>query len=63
MKKAVVHCSGIDTDTRRGYSHTNEGWIFGYKLHITSTTGPLTVPITAVDVTTANVQDNQMWLL
>jgi hypothetical protein len=40
-----------------GYSHT-KGWVFGYKLHITST-GDLVVPLTA-DVTTANVQDNQM---
>ena len=61
MKKGVVPRSGIDTDARWGYSHTR-GWIFGYKLHITSTTaaaGDLTVPLTA-DVTTANVQDNQM---
>ncbi|MER5175291.1 MAG: hypothetical protein ABJB76_11575 [Candidatus Nitrosocosmicus sp.] len=21
-----------------GYSHTKEGWVFGYKLHLTSTT-------------------------
>jgi hypothetical protein len=63
MKKGVVPRSGIDTDARWGYSHTR-GWIFGYKLHITSTTaaaGDLTVPLTA-DVTTANVQDNQMYV-
>ena len=56
MKKGVVHRSGIDTDARWGYSHT-KGWIFGYKLHLTSTTaaaGHLIVPLTA-DVTTANV--------
>ena len=52
MKKGVVPRSGIDTDARWGYSHTR-GWIFGYKLHLTSTTGHLTVPLTA-DVTTAN---------
>ena len=63
MKKGVVPRSGIDTDARWGYSRTR-GWIFGYKLHITSTTaaaGDLTVPLTA-DVTTANVQDNQMYV-
>ena len=31
MKKGVVPCSGIDTDARWGYSHTKNGWIFGYK--------------------------------
>ena len=61
IKKGVVPRSGIDTDARWGYSHT-KGWIFGYKLHITSTTaGALIVPLTA-DVTTANVQDNQMYI-
>ena len=60
MRKGVVPRSCIDTDARWGYSHTR-GWIFGYKLHLTSTTGYLIVPLTA-DVTTANVQDNQMYV-
>ncbi len=60
MKKGEVPCSGIDTGARWGYSHT-KGWIFGYKLHLTCTTGKIVVPITA-DVTTANVQDNQMYV-
>jgi hypothetical protein len=60
MKKGEVPCPGIDTDARWGYSHT-KGWIFGYKLHLTSTTGKIVVPLTA-DVTTANVQDNQMYV-
>ncbi|MER5176710.1 MAG: transposase [Candidatus Nitrosocosmicus sp.] len=60
MEKGVVPRSGIDTDARWGYSHT-KGWIFGYKLHLTSTTGEIVVPITA-DITTANVQDNQMYV-
>ena len=63
MRSGVVPRSGIDTDARWGYSHT-KGWTFGYKLHLTSTTaaaGDLTVPLTA-DVTTANVQDNQMYV-
>ena len=38
MKKGVIPRSGIDTDARWwGYSHT-KGWIFGYKLHLTSST-------------------------
>jgi hypothetical protein len=52
MKKGVVPHPGIDTDARWwGYSHTKEGWVFGYKLHLTSTTatatGDLVVPLTA----------------
>ena len=61
MEKGIVPRSGIDTDARWGYSHT-KGWIFGYKLHLTSTTaGSLIVPLTA-DVTTANVPDNKMYV-
>ena len=60
MKKVVVPCPGIDTDGRWGYSYT-KGWTFGYKLHLTSTTGKIVVPLTA-DVTTANMQDNQMYV-
>ncbi len=60
MEKGVVPCPGIDTDARWGYSHT-KGWVFGYKLHLTSTTGELVVPLTA-DVTTANIPDNQMYV-
>ncbi len=62
MKKGIVPRSSIDTDARWGYSHT-KGWVFGYKLHLTSTTAVcnLVVPLTA-DVTTANVPDNQMYV-
>ena len=60
MKKGIVPCPSIDTDARWGYSHT-KGWVFGYKLHLTSTTGKIVVPLTA-DVTTVNVQDNQMYV-
>ncbi len=60
MEKGIVPCSGIDTDARWGYSHT-KGWIFGYKLHLTCTTGKIVVPLTA-DVTTANVPDNRMYV-
>lgn len=59
MKKGIVPRSGIDTDARWGFSHT-KGWIFGYKLHMISTTGSIIVPL-AADFTTANVQDNQMY--
>jgi Transposase DDE domain len=64
MEKGVVPSSGIDTDARWGYSHT-KGWVFGYKLHLTtstaSTAGKIIVPLTA-DVTTANVPDNKMYV-
>ena len=44
--------SGIDTDAKWGYSKT-KGWIFGYKLHMTSSTGSLIVPLSA-ELTTTN---------
>jgi hypothetical protein len=59
MNKEIVPRSGIDTDARWGYSHT-KGWIFGYKLHMVSSTGSITIPLT-VDITTANVYDNQVY--
>jgi hypothetical protein len=59
MIKGVVPRSGIDTDARWGFSHT-KGWIFGYKLHLISSTSSIIVPL-AADFTTANVQDNQMY--
>jgi hypothetical protein len=49
----------IYTDARWGFSHT-KGWIFGYKLHMISSTGSTIVPL-AADFTTANMQDNQMY--
>jgi hypothetical protein len=59
MEKDTVPRSGIDTDARWGFSHT-KGWIFGYKLHLISSTGSMSVPLSA-DVTTANVHDNQAY--
>jgi len=57
--EGTVPRSGIDTDARWGFSHT-KGWIFGYKLHLISSTGSIIVPL-AVDFTTANIPDNQMY--
>ena len=37
MKKKVVPRSGIDIGAKWGFSHT-KGWIFGYKLHLISST-------------------------
>ena len=54
MKKGMVPSPGIDTDVLGGYSHTNEGWVVGYKPHLMSTIGDFVVPL-AVDVTTANI--------
>jgi hypothetical protein len=59
MNKGIVPRSGIDTDARWGFSYT-KGWIFGYKLHMISSTGSIIVPL-AADFTTANVQDNQIY--
>ncbi len=60
MKKGEVPRSGIDTDAMWGFSHT-KGWIFGYKLHlISSTIGSIIIPL-AADFTTANIADNQIY--
>jgi hypothetical protein len=59
MEEGVVPRSGIDTDTMWGFSHT-KGWIFGYKLHLISSTGSIIVPL-AADFTTANIPDNQIY--
>jgi Transposase DDE domain len=57
--KGVVPRSGIDTYARWGFSHTKH-WIFGYKLHITASTGSLIIPLSA-DFTQADIQDNQIY--
>jgi hypothetical protein len=57
--KGAVPRSGIDTDARWGFSHTKQ-WVFGYKLHITSSTGSLIIPLSA-DFTQADVHDNQRY--
>ena len=59
MEEGVVPRSGIDIDARWGFSHT-KGWIFGYKLHLISSTGSIIVPLSA-DFTTPNIPDNQMY--
>ncbi|MDR4512069.1 MAG: transposase [Nitrososphaeraceae archaeon] len=59
MEEGVVPRSGIDTDAMWGFSHT-KGWIFGYKLHMISSTGSIIVPL-AADFTTANIPDNQIY--
>ncbi|MER5175972.1 MAG: hypothetical protein ABJB76_09640 [Candidatus Nitrosocosmicus sp.] len=57
MNKGIVPSSlDIDIDARCGFSHT-KGWIFGYKLHMVSSTisSSVVVPLSVADVTTANV--------
>jgi hypothetical protein len=56
MRKGIVPCFGIDADARCGYSHTR-GWIFGYKLHIVSSTDSV-VGLLSADITTANMLEN-----
>ncbi len=60
IKEGIVPCSGIDTDAKWGYSHT-KGWIFGYKLHMVSSTDPSTVIHLSADVTTANISDKPVY--
>jgi hypothetical protein len=63
MKEGIVPRSGIDTDAKWGFSHTKR-WIFGYKLHMISSTdfstSSIIVPLSA-DVTTANVSDKPVY--
>jgi Transposase DDE domain len=59
MDAGSVPYSGIDTEARWGRSKT-KGWVFGYKLHLASSTGRLIVPLSA-DFTTANVSDNKVF--
>jgi len=61
MKQNRIPISGIDTDARWGFSKTR-GWVFGYKLHISCSTGSLIVPLSA-EFTTANIADNQVYKL
>jgi hypothetical protein len=59
MKKGRIPYTGIDTEARWGKSRT-KGWLYGYKLHLSCSTGSLVVPLSA-DFTTANVSDNKTY--
>lgn len=59
MKQNRLPISGIDTDAKWGFSKS-KGWVFGYKLHMSCSTGKLIVPLSA-DVSTANVHDGKMY--
>ena len=57
MKNNRLPIAGIDTDAKWGYSKS-KGWVYGYKLHLSCSTGKLIVPL-AADLTTANVHDSK----
>ncbi len=57
IKKNRFPIAGIDTDAKWGFSKS-KGWIWGYKLHISCSTGKLIVPLSAC-ITTANVHDSK----
>jgi len=59
MKKNHLPIAGIDTDAKWGFSKS-KGWVFGYKLHLSCSTGSLAVPLSA-DVTAANIHDSKMY--
>jgi hypothetical protein len=59
MRANRIPYTGIDTEARWGKSKT-KGWQYGYKLHLSCSTGSLVVPLSA-GFTTANVYDNQMY--
>ncbi len=56
IRKGIIPRPGIDTDARWGFART-KGWIFGYKMHMVSSTGKLVVPLSA-EITPANIHDN-----
>ena len=56
IKKGIIPRPGIDTDARWGFART-KGWMFGYKMHMSSSTGKLVVPLSA-DITPANIHDH-----
>jgi len=59
MKQNRIPVSGIDTDARWGFSKS-KGWVWGYKLHLSCSTGSLVVPLSS-DVTAANVHDGKQY--
>jgi hypothetical protein len=59
MEKGTATYPGIDTDARWGKSRS-KGWLFGYKLHVVSSTGSLIVPL-STEFTTANIPDSKVY--
>jgi len=59
MKNNHLPISGIDTDAKWGFSNS-KGWVWGYKLHMSCSTGKLAVPLSAC-ITTANVHDSKSY--
>ena len=59
MEKNRLPIAGIDTDARWGFSKS-KGWMFGYKLHMSCSTGKLIVPLSA-EISTTNVHDGNMY--
>ena len=59
MKQNHLPIAGIDTDAKWGFSKS-KGWVFGYKLHMSCSTGNLIVPLSAC-VSTANVHDSKSY--
>jgi len=59
IKKNRLPIAGINTDAKWGFSNS-KGWVYGYKLHMSCSTGKLAVPLSA-DITTANVHDSKSY--
>jgi hypothetical protein len=59
MATGDIPRSGIDTDAGRGFSGTG-GWLSGYKLHMSCSTGTLVAPLSA-SVTPADAYGNQAY--
>jgi len=57
IKKNHLPIAGIDTDAKWGFSKS-KGWVWGYKLHMSCSTGKLIIPLSAC-ISTANVHDSR----
>ena len=57
IKKNRLPIAGIDVDAKWGFSNS-KGWVWGYKLHMSCSTGKLIVPLSAC-ITTANIHDSK----
>ena len=57
IKKNRLPITGIDIDAKWGFSNS-KGWVWGYKLHMSCSTGKLIIPLSSC-ITTANIHDSK----
>ncbi len=60
MKKGEVPCPGIDTGARWGHSHT-KGWVFGYKLHLLTSSSSFSLPLAMYMIADPGYEDKKLY--